>query len=123
MEWKNEVLSAVGEDHIQNYYLRNLYVCKSVGLNDVQQRVLREMVGGAAAFKPLGTAQYQGGDQWCCFLRVIIEAGSFNIFLSDMYCGTECSLSKFEINTTLSGEVNILKDNGAIQWGKDRLER
>lgn len=66
MEWKNEVLSAVG-DHIQDYLLRNLYVCKSVGLNEMQPRVPREMVDGAAALKPLGTAQCQGGDQRWCF--------------------------------------------------------
>lgn len=57
------------------------------------------------------------------FLRVSTETGSFNVLLSDMYHGTGCCFSKFEINTTLSGEVSMLEDSGSIQWDNDRLER
>ncbi|GAB0209577.1 mitochondrial enolase superfamily member 1 [Grus japonensis] len=47
----------------------------------------------------------------------------FNIFVSNMNSGIECTLSKFANNTKLCGVVNTLEGRDAIQRDLDRLER
>ncbi|GAB0187403.1 cAMP-dependent protein kinase inhibitor alpha [Grus japonensis] len=47
----------------------------------------------------------------------------FNIFVSDMDSGIECTLSKFADAAKLCGEVNTLEGKDVVQRDLDRLER
>ncbi|PKU46824.1 rna-directed dna polymerase from mobile element jockey-like [Limosa lapponica baueri] len=47
----------------------------------------------------------------------------FNIFVGDMYSGTECTLIEFANNTNLCGTINTLEGRDAIQRNLDRLEK
>ncbi|GAB0188856.1 cAMP-dependent protein kinase inhibitor alpha [Grus japonensis] len=47
----------------------------------------------------------------------------FNIFVSDMDSGIECTLSKFDNDTKLCGVVDTLEGRDAIQSGLHRLEK
>jgi len=56
------------------------------------------------------------------FLGSILRLALFNIFVSDMDSGIECTISKFADDTKLCGAVNTLEGRDATHRDLDRLE-
>jgi len=56
-------------------------------------------------------------------LGSVLGPAVFDIFVGNMDCGIECTLSKFANDTKLSNPVNKLEGRGVIQSDLNRLEK